>query len=341
MDDMVKEEQYITTILEDQGVICWGCGSRLIIPCNTHIFKCGWCGAITNKNAQKHEHHGFQWRRLRDRCFVSVLILFMLFVICGGFWAVYPVVFSMRYFCGVFHFIIILVLSTSTISTFSLAAFRCAGTPPILPWGSYPAVDKGGLENYTFCLYCSKPKSPETHHCRSCGMCILDMDHHCPFIGNCVGAANHRFFIAFLFSAVISTVYVSIMSAYAGFHLWPSLPNMPLRHFTGSGTDVAFRMLKEIVIAFFNSALVLSARGLVLAYLFIASLSVQIGLSVLLWQQICFIYEGKTYLSQLSSQGDTDVGKKGCQNLFRFLGCPYLASRYFQFLFNSKKSHSK
>ncbi|KAL8486044.1 hypothetical protein ACS0TY_022958 [Phlomoides rotata] len=29
---------------------------------------------------------------------------------------------------------------------------------------------------------CSKPKSPRAHHCRSCGMCILDMDHHCPFV---------------------------------------------------------------------------------------------------------------------------------------------------------------
>ncbi|XP_042483459.1 protein S-acyltransferase 11 isoform X2 [Macadamia integrifolia] len=259
----------------------------------------------------------------------------------GGVWAVYPVVFSMSYFCGVSHSILTLVLSTSTISTFSIAAFRCAGTPSNKPWGSYPAVGKDDLENYTFCLYCSKPKAPQTHHCRSCGMCILDMDHHCPFIGNCVGAANHRYFIAFLFSAVISTMYVSIMSAYVGYHLWPPLPLRTLHSFKGSSTDVAMRMLKEIVIAFFDSAIVLSARGLVLVYLFIASLSVEIGLSVLLWQQLCFIYGGKTYLSQLSSRGDTDVGRKGCQNLFRFLGYPYPASRHFQFLFNTKKIHSK
>ncbi|XP_042483458.1 protein S-acyltransferase 11 isoform X1 [Macadamia integrifolia] len=341
MDDMVKEQHHITTILEDQGIICWGCGLRLILPCYTHIFKCGWCGAVTNKNARKHEHESFRWRRLRDRCFVSTLILFMLFVICGGVWAVYPVVFSMSYFCGVSHSILTLVLSTSTISTFSIAAFRCAGTPSNKPWGSYPAVGKDDLENYTFCLYCSKPKAPQTHHCRSCGMCILDMDHHCPFIGNCVGAANHRYFIAFLFSAVISTMYVSIMSAYVGYHLWPPLPLRTLHSFKGSSTDVAMRMLKEIVIAFFDSAIVLSARGLVLVYLFIASLSVEIGLSVLLWQQLCFIYGGKTYLSQLSSRGDTDVGRKGCQNLFRFLGYPYPASRHFQFLFNTKKIHSK
>lgn len=103
----------------------------------------------------------------------------------GGVWAVYPVVFSISYFYGIFHSIITIFLAISTLSTFSLAAFRCAGTPPSILWGSYPAVGKGGLENYTFCHSCSKPKSPRTHHCRSCGMCVLDMDHHCPFVSIC------------------------------------------------------------------------------------------------------------------------------------------------------------
>lgn len=104
----------------------------------------------------------------------------------GGVWAVYPVVFSVSYSCGIFHSVITFVLSVTTTYTFSSAAFRCAGTPPTILWGSYPSVGKGYLENYTFCHYCSKPKSPRTHHCRSCGKCILDMDHHCPFVSvNC------------------------------------------------------------------------------------------------------------------------------------------------------------
>ena len=100
----------------------------------------------------------------------------------GGVWAVYPVVFSISYYWGIFHSIITVILSVTTTSTFFLAAFQCAGAPPFIPWGSYLVVEKGGLENYTFCHYCSKPKSPRAHHCRSCGMCILDMDHHCPFV---------------------------------------------------------------------------------------------------------------------------------------------------------------
>ena len=94
----------------------------------------------------------------------------------------YPVVFSVSYTCGIVHSIVIMILAATTVSTFSLAAFQCAGTPPIILWGSYPVVGKGDLENYTFCHYCSKPKSPRTHHCRSCGICILDMDHHCPIV---------------------------------------------------------------------------------------------------------------------------------------------------------------
>lgn len=100
----------------------------------------------------------------------------------GGIWAIYPVVFSVSYFCGIFHMTSSIVLSITTLSTYILSAFRSPGIPPLIPWGSYPTVGKGGLEGYTFCNYCSKPKSSNTHHCRSCGICVLDMDHHCPFV---------------------------------------------------------------------------------------------------------------------------------------------------------------
>lgn len=100
----------------------------------------------------------------------------------GGVWAAYPIVFSISNYWGIFHSITTVLLSVATTSTFILVAFRCAGAPPVIQWGSYRVVGKGRLEDYTFCHYCLKPKSPRTHHCRSCGMCILDMDHHCPFV---------------------------------------------------------------------------------------------------------------------------------------------------------------
>ena len=99
-------------------------------------------------------------------------------VIC----AIYPVAFSISYFCGATHCSVSVLLAITTITTYCLAAFRSPGAPPLILWGSYSVVGRGGLENYTYCLYCKKPKSPRTHHCRSCQMCVLDMDHHCPFV---------------------------------------------------------------------------------------------------------------------------------------------------------------
>lgn len=167
------------------------------------------------------------------------------------------------------------------------------------------------------------------------------MDHHCPFIGNCVGAANHRSFIAFLISAVTSTVYVSIMSAYAAYHLWPPLKLGTLNISRGSSNVVAFNTVANILFAFLRSAEFLSVRGFILAYLFVSSLSVQIGLSVLLWQQLCYIYQGDTYLSHLSSQGSDAVGQRDCQNIVRFFGCSRSALQYLPRFQNPRKRHKK
>lgn len=157
-------------------------------------------------------------------------------------------------------------------------------------------------------------------------------------IGNCVGAANHRYFLLFLISAVISTIYVSIMSAYAGWHIWPPL-TYRFSRLSGFNRDMAFRVAMEVFVALLRSAVLLSARGLVLVYLFVTSISVQVGLGLLLWQQLCYIYEGKTYLSHLSSRGN-DVGPKDCQNIFRFFGCPYPISRYMPNFLRSRKRHN-
>ncbi|XP_021735388.1 protein S-acyltransferase 11-like isoform X2 [Chenopodium quinoa] len=292
-------EQYPSSMEHDYESICWGCGLRLILPSNAPVFKCGWCGAITKQNESRREGKKLRWRRLRDRCFVSILLVFVSFVI----------------------------------------SITDAGTPSPVVWGSYPAVRKDELQDYTFCQYCSKPKSPRAHHCSSCGSCVLDMDHHCPFIGNCVGAGNHRYFIGFLIVAVISVTYAAIMSAYAILHVLPSVGEGSFQEMHGLNSNIAFMgILKDIFIAFVTSAVFFSPRGLVLLYLFVASISVGIGLTVLLWQQLYFIYEGRTYLTSLSSQDDAE---RDCRNLYRFFGFPHSFSLYFRVCCNSKKIHRK
>ncbi|KAG6768279.1 hypothetical protein POTOM_027180 [Populus tomentosa] len=315
VDSNLNKEHLVTVVSEDHETPCWGCGLRLLHPPNAPVFKCVWCGAITDKYDSKCDHKNYWWRHMRDRCFVCVLIGFILFVIC--------------------------ILSITTVLLFTLTALRSAGTPPLIEWGSYPAVGKKQLENYTFCHYCSKPKSPRTHHCRTCGICVLDMDHHCPFIGNCVGAANHQHFIAFLISVLVSTMYVTIMSAYAGLHIWPPLTYRYLDHFRGGDRSLAWRALQDVAIALVSSAVLLSTRGLVLVYLFVSSISLEIGISVLLWQQLCYIYEGQTYLSSLSMRGGDAAGEKDCKNLFRFFSCPYPVLRFLPNFWNSPKRHEK
>jgi len=131
------------------------------------------------------------------------------------------------------------------------------------------------------------------------------------------------------------------MSVYAGLHLWPPL-TYSLKHINGvSGSDLAWKILNEIVVEFLRSALLLSSRGLILAYLFIASVSLQIGLTVLLWQQLSYIYEGKTYLSHLSSQADNEEEKKDCQNLVRFFGLQYSITRFLPNFRVTRKKHIK
>ncbi|PKA58737.1 putative S-acyltransferase [Apostasia shenzhenica] len=323
----MKEEHHVASILDDHERECWGCGLRLLLATYSPVFKCGWCGAITSQNRKRKPDSACfsRWRCLRDRFLVIVALLFMSFVICAGVWVVYPTVFSIGYFCGIFHSTVTAILSFITISTFLLAAFRSAGSPVVITWGSYPIVGKNSLENYTFCTYCAKPKPPRAHHCRSCQMCVLDMDHHCPFIGNCVGAENHRYFIAFLLSVIVSCLYVVGMTSYSAYHIWPALE---LENVVSAGTDTmsAMRALKHILAVIASPVLLLSARGLLLIYLAFACLAVKIGLSALLWQQLYCIYEGKTYVSILSSQ-NSEHGEKGCQNILRFFGCPFWAFR--------------
>ncbi|KAH3681532.1 hypothetical protein WICPIJ_007513 [Wickerhamomyces pijperi] len=53
-------------------------------------------------------------------------------------------------------------------------------------------------EWHRWCKKCEGYKPERSHHCKTCGICVLKMDHHCPWTANCVGFANMPHFMRFL-----------------------------------------------------------------------------------------------------------------------------------------------
>lgn len=45
------------------------------------------------------------------------------------------------------------------------------------------------------CSVCRTIKTPTTHHCGRCNMCVEGFDHHCVFLNTCVGKANYAAFL--------------------------------------------------------------------------------------------------------------------------------------------------
>ncbi|CDK24189.1 unnamed protein product [Kuraishia capsulata CBS 1993] len=62
------------------------------------------------------------------------------------------------------------------------------------------------------CQKCKCWKPDRSHHCSSCGKCVLRMDHHCPWFAICIGFRNHKFFIQFLIYSWLFASYGTLVS---------------------------------------------------------------------------------------------------------------------------------
>eukprot|EP00249_Psilotum_nudum_P020640 c27789_g1_i1 orf=734-1756(+) len=303
------------------STICWGCGLELTFPSLHRVLKCGWCGAISSYNMHTENQQQCSWcSHFVDRVSVIVVLTLIIVIICAGLWAVFPILFPRPSFGLFFHSVIATILAVNTLFNYYLVAFMPAGPLPELAWGNFHLVHKGTLEGHRFCIFCKRPKPPGAHHCRSCKACVLEMDHHCPFVGNCIGAANQRHFILFLLYAVLSNIYVLVMSIYTGLKIWPvlaSLSNGPTTMSWSVSTMFAAYMRAMA------SSVYVSARALSLLYLVAASLSISIGVGLLLYQQLQLLYCGQTYIDTLQAESDNSFavlpakhGWKNLQNAF-------------------------
>lgn len=165
-------------------------------------------------------------------------------------------------------------------------------------------------------------------------------------IGNCVGANNHQHFLLFLLFATLSGLYVFTMSTYVGTKVWPQLLrfrriNLPRVH-SGVSFNVILDVLAALVVSLEPVA---STRAFALIYLFIASLSLAIGVGLLLYQQMQLVYTGQTYLDTLSSGDGNHHQDRSWTNFRRLFGkqhpflwpLPRIGSKYVPL---SEKIHS-
>ncbi|KAG2218144.1 hypothetical protein INT45_007847 [Circinella minor] len=97
-----------------------------------------------------------------------------------------------------------------------------------------------------FCKTCNNYKPPRTHHCSSCGRCVLKMDHHCPWINNCVGFQNYGHFIRFIVYVETSSIYLFILLS---LRLAQIIHQMNSYNVYPSNTEAAFLSINLILSA--------------------------------------------------------------------------------------------
>ena len=71
----------------------------------------------------------------------------------------------------------------------------------------YLTVINARLTKIKFCNTCDIYRPPRTIHCGTCGCCIERLDHHCPWVGTCIGKRNYKYFILFMWSVFIMSIY--------------------------------------------------------------------------------------------------------------------------------------
>lgn len=128
------------------------------------------------------------------------------------------------YFCQLRHWCLSLWLAVQFLYNFAMAQHvNPGGTTGVKPQfeasgqfvlhldGDERRDGEAMLFAPNFCELCQNWKPPRSHHCSTCGQCVLRMDHHCPWLGNCVGMRNHGHFVLMYVFAIVGLTYAIVL----------------------------------------------------------------------------------------------------------------------------------
>eukprot|EP00210_Caulerpa_lentillifera_P002728 g2608.t1 len=290
-------------------IACWACRTTIELPKVNgewaSVFKCGWCGAITNSTMMSSKkRHGLLSPLSEDCCTrhsmnfiritaqfgaVAFVVCLLMTMMCIGIFGLLPNAFSSPYTIRWSQILASFVAFNISINYILAAGRSSRSTSNQLPQFQGGTVPKGIYDGYRFCVKCQRVKAPDVHHCRVCNACIEEMDHHCPFIGNCVGKRNLRNFILFLIWTSIGAVYVVTVCIML---MIKSFPLLRKNHYQViSIWSLPSTMLTSLPWWCFASY-----------YMFVVALGGGIGVSVLLATQLYQIWSGQNYIQQLQGR---------------------------------------
>jgi len=74
---------------------------------------------------------------------------------------------------------------------------------------NYEDLSSIRLADVTLCHTCLRWKVERSHHCRSCGKCVLKLDHHCPWLATCIGFRNFKYFCLVHIYGLLATIIIA------------------------------------------------------------------------------------------------------------------------------------